>query len=108
MKGLALVNLFAAAWLIATSWMMPGGIGSSRLTLNDPLVALVLVVLAGWTMATEDRHPVLMWLQLLAGVWLVLAPFVFRYSPWNDVAMGLMVASIAVLELPYEMGRRTA
>jgi hypothetical protein len=104
MKGLASINLFVGAWLIFTAWMMPGGVGASLLTWNDSAIGALLIALSGWTMANEARHPGSLWLQLLAGAWLVVAPFVLRYSPWNDICAGVMVASTAVIALRFETG----
>ena len=106
MKGLAIINLLVGAWLIFSAWMMPGGIGSSLLTWNDAGVGMILVALAGYSAATAERHPASLWVQLLAGGWLIVAPFVLGYSPWNDICAGALVAATAILALPFETGRR--
>ena len=96
LKGLVWINFFVAGWLMFTSWSVP----DDRIAMASRVegaMALVLAVLAGWTLVSNADRPVALWLQLLAGAALIVAPFVFRYNPWNDVLAGMMAASVAVL-----------
>lgn len=101
MKELSVINIFVGGWLIFTSWIMPGGVGMSTLTRNEAAVGVLLIVLAGWTVVSSVRRPVSLWLQMVAGAWLIAAPFVFRYSRWNDVACGVLALAIALSALSY-------
>ena len=95
-KGLVWINFFVAGWLMFTSWSVP----DDRLALEsrvEAAAALVLAALAAWTLVSEADRPVALWLQMLAGAALAIAPFVLGYNPWNDVLTGLMAISVAVL-----------
>ena len=95
-KGLVWINFFVAGWLMFTSWSVP----DERLALASHVegaAALLLTALAAWTLVSDAQRPAAVWLQMLVGAGLVTAPFVFRYSPWNDVAAGLMAVSVAVM-----------
>lgn len=101
MKGLVWMNFFVAGWLLFTSWSVP----DDRIALAsrvEGVAALVLAVLAAWTLVSTAARPVAVWLQMLAGAALVVAPFVLRYNPWNDVLAGLMAVSVAVLAARHE------
>jgi hypothetical protein len=100
-KEIIVINILVGGWLVFTSWVMPGGFGMSRLTMNEATAGVVLIALAGWTLASPTRRPAALWLQLLVGAWLIVAPFALRFNPWNDVLCGLMVLAIAISALPY-------
>ena len=101
MKQIVWINFFLSGWLIFTSWIMPGGVGANVMTRNEAAMALVLAVLACWTLVSVSRRPVALWLQMVAGAWLIAAPYALGYSAWNDVACGVMAISLAVLSLPF-------
>lgn len=69
-------------------------------TWND-IVAGVLALALAWGRLSNARFsPGLSWTNALLGIRLVLAPFVLRYSVhsvplWNDVIVGVIVASLA-------------
>jgi hypothetical protein len=100
-KALVWLNVFVGGWLMFTAWSVPGGIGASALTMNDAAMATVLTALACWTLLSASERPAALWLQMAAGGWLIVAPFVLRYNPWNDVLMGLLAVTVAVLSLPF-------
>lgn len=42
-----------------------------------------------------------LWLFVLAGIWLIIAPFVLNYSEttaalWNDIVAGIIIAVVAI------------
>lgn len=42
-----------------------------------------------------------LWIFVLAGIWLIIAPFVLDYSQttsalWNDIIVGIIVAIVAI------------
>jgi hypothetical protein len=96
-NGLASINLFVGAWLIFTSWIVPGGIATGPRTWNGALSGVLLIVLAGWTVAGGAHVRVPLWLQAAVGGWLILAPFLLGFSPWNQVLCGLMAISATLL-----------
>ena len=108
MKELVVINILVGGWLIFTSWIMPGGMAMSRLTRNEAAAGAVLIVLAAWTLASRVRRPIALWLQMCVGGWLIAAPFVLRYNPWNDVLCGVMTLAIAISALPYWVERPVA
>ena len=101
MKEIVWINFFLSGWLIFTSWVMPAGVGANLMTRNDAAMAFVLAVLGCWTLVSASRRPLALWLQMVAGAWLIAAPYAFGYSAWNDVPCGVMAISIAVLGLPF-------
>jgi hypothetical protein len=75
---------------------------SPQITLNAVVIGL-LVVFLGWQelMLLETWEE---WIELVAGLWLVASPWVFGYSDLGfltamHVALGSLVAALAVLEL---------
>lgn len=88
--GLADATL-AAAW---NSWVV------------GAVVSLVALIGVFSPQAWED------WVNLAAGVWIVLAPFIFDYggiaeAAWNHVIVGVAIVAIAGSALAQRRGGRT-
>lgn len=101
MKGVVVINAFTAAWLMFTAWSVPGGVDAGRLTRNDATMGLVLIVLVGWALVSHAQRPLALWLQMLVGGWLIVAPLALRYNPWSDLPSGLITIAVATLALPF-------
>ena len=96
-------------WLVAVAglWevLAPFILGYSATTVamwNAIVIGAVLIILSVWAALTEqvslDRN--LGWISVVAGVWLVLAPFALNYSAvvaamWNDIIVGVVVIVLA-------------
>jgi hypothetical protein len=60
---------------------------------------------------TLERHPSLgaNWLNVVLGIWVIISPFVLGFANlravmWNDVAVGIAVALLALSRSPYNRG----
>jgi len=67
------------------------------------IVGIALIVLGAWAALSnqETADKTLDWINVVLGVWLILAPFVLGYSAivaamWNDIIVGIVVAVLAV------------
>lgn len=106
------INLLAGLWLIIVPYfydfasMSRQDVGTSpesRATANMLVAGFVIVVIAAIRMAYAYRmagyqRPTmwLSWLNLLVGLWLIIAPFVLSYSDlagafWNSIIVGAIV-----------------
>ena len=92
------LNIVAALWLIVAPFLLDYAVQAARW--NDIIVGVLVLALA-WGRGSNPRFaPGLSWTNVLLGIWLVVAPFVLRYSVhpvplWNDVIVGVIVASLA-------------
>jgi hypothetical protein len=99
-------------WLLVVTglWelLSPFILGYSAMTAalwNAIVVGFLLIVLAGWTaLSSQDLRTVrgLDWINALAGLWLVLFPFIWSYTAtvavlWNSIIVGVVVIVLAVL-----------
>lgn len=94
------INLVSGLWLIAAPWVL--GYEETEAMWND-VVAGVLVVMAAGVKATNPiRYLRASWVNVIVGVWLILAPFVLQYGGdnvisgvnkalWNDVVLGILI-----------------
>jgi hypothetical protein len=60
-------------------------------------VGLIVVVLAWIRVANPGRGAWMSWTNVLLGLWMIAAPFIFRYTGvalWNDVVVGLLIAGL--------------
>lgn len=97
------------SWLVALTglWeaLAPFILGYSVTTIamwNAIIVGVVLIILAIWAAVSNqagvDRN--LDWINVVLGVWLILAPFVLGYSAvlmamWNDIIVGVVAIVLA-------------
>jgi hypothetical protein len=99
LKHIIQLNVLFGAWLIAAPFIL--GYASSRLEMgNDVAVGVLLVACSWWMLAAEAGQVGAGSLQLLGGLWLIAAPFVWRYAhlsrPFsNDVILGILSALTA-------------
>jgi SPW repeat len=92
-------NLILGAVLIFSPWIFsyPSGVESQNAYISGiVIVVLSIAALAAFT-AWEE------WLNLIVGLWLIAAPWVLKFPGTKamrvDVAIGIVVAVLAVIEL---------
>lgn len=86
------LNILAGLWLLASPIAIAYGAGARW---NALLVGAAVMLLAGVRAAGAERAPVLSWLNMLLGVWLVASPFALETGAaalWNFLAVGAFVA----------------
>ena len=89
----------AGVWLIVAPFVLSYGGGTTQLW-NDIILG-VIVGLVGLSAFTAPRTSG--WINLLAGIWLIIAPFVLSYqggsavgAAWNDVVLGIIVGVLGL------------
>ena len=103
LKHIIEINILLGAWLIASPFVF--GYATSRLEIgNDVLVGIVLIASAWWMLAAAAGRIGAGILQLVCGVWLVVAPFVFHYArsstPFNnDITVGIASVLVSAVAL---------
>jgi hypothetical protein len=94
LKHIVQVNVLLGAWLFAAPFVL--GYGGSRLELgNDVAVGALLIACSWWILAADAGQVGVAGLQLLGGLWLIAAPFAWRYAhlsrPFsNDLVVGVV------------------
>lgn len=98
-------TLLAGLYAALSPWIV-GFDATSRLTVNDLIVGLTVVMLAvGFTSALERTHG-LTWIVPAAGVWLIISPWILRdVSPtagmiWSNVVVGAVITVLGFIA-PY-------
>lgn len=94
------INLVAGIWLIIAPFVL-GYFGVART--NDMIVGVIVAAIALIGAFTAwERGTWAGWLNVIAGVWLVVAPFVLGYfgnpvNTWNDIILGIIIGGVALL-----------
>jgi hypothetical protein len=92
------INLIAGIWLFIATWALNSQTSASRT--NDWIFGVVIVVLAWIRLSARSRGGVASWLNVLAGIWLIIAPFALHYETaaqqWNSVVVGIVVAVLGI------------
>jgi hypothetical protein len=93
------INILAGLWLIIAPFLL----GYSDLiepTWNDILVGVAVVIVAGVKMSKPLSAAGISWVNVILGVWLIVAPFVLAYEAqnarWNDVVLGCIIAIFGI------------
>lgn len=91
------INVVAGIWLILAPFILD--YVPREAWWNDILVGLAVLILAGSRFGAP-RSPGPSWVNVILGIWLILAPFVLGYADmttplWNDIILGIIVAASA-------------
>jgi len=83
-------------WIVAAVW-------------TTSLVGILVAVLA-WSRVAASAGPLASWMHLLLGIWLIISPFVFRFSDvspasTNHVVMGVIIGVLGVWSVVVLPGR---
>lgn len=95
-KTLSWLVALAGLWEIFAPFFL-GYKATGAALWDDILIGIALVVLASWAALTDvmDTIKGLSWVNVVLGVWLVVAPFILGYghvaaAVWNDIIIGLV------------------
>lgn len=80
--------------------LVMGYFGSTRELVNDTVLGVWLVGCSWWILSAAAGQAAAATLQMLAGIWLVAAPFVLHFQrmsrPFdNDIAIGLVSLTLS-------------
>lgn len=94
------LNLILGAVLVLSPWIF--GFASGAQTQNAVISGIVIMVLSIAALAAFMEWEE--WINLLAGLWVVVSPWVFGFAGaavamWTHVIIGVLVAVIAAVEL---------
>lgn len=101
------LSLILGAWVFATPWVFNySDLLSSQIyaiSWNHWVTGVVLIVTSGF--ALQMLRPWEEWVNLLAGAWLFLSPWIFNYTIvpnlfWNSLIVGALVVLFSTLALP--------
>ena len=102
MARISWVNLVVGVWLVAAGLLLPHRSGAA---VTEDIIAGSIVALASLWAARAYRPTVSLiasWTVALAGLWILVAPFVLGYerpraSVANEVVVGLVVLALAAI-----------
>jgi ABC-type molybdate transport system permease subunit len=97
--GASSINILLGIWLIIAPWVL----GYAHLTTaqtNDIIVGIIVAIVAAVRSFGSYNMRGWSWINILAGIWLIIAPFVLGYSNnttplWNDIILGIVIAVLA-------------
>jgi hypothetical protein len=99
LKHIIEANIVLGAWLIAAPFVL--GYTGSRMEMgNDIAIGVLLIACSWWMLTAAAGRAAAEGLQLLGGLWLIAAPFVWQYHrlsrPFtNDIAVGILTVLVA-------------
>jgi hypothetical protein len=93
------INIVAGLWLIIAPFVL-GYAAVQAAVWNDIVIGVAVAIMAIVRVTQPARYEGLSWVNVVLGVWLILAPFMLGYARiqpavWNDVLMGLVVLALA-------------
>ncbi len=94
-RGIGVVNLVLGIWLIVSPFLF--GYTSGAIA-NSVILGIIVAVLAIVRLAMPNQTWA-SWLNGVAGLWLIVAPFLFGFMDaavlWNQIIVGVVVAGIS-------------
>lgn len=100
MRTAGSLDILVGIWLIVSPFLL-GYSGNSTALWNDIITgAAVIIFSATQTAGASRRVTWPSWVNLLIGIWLVLAPFALGYSAatvamWNEIISGIIIIALA-------------
>lgn len=95
-QGLGVISLILGIWLIVSPFMLSYDTGSA---MNDTVVLGIIVSILSIIRLAAPSQRWAGWLNILAGLWLIIAPFIFSFDGavtyWNDIIVGVVLAVVA-------------
>lgn len=92
------LNVIAGIWLFIATWALNSQMGVSRNM--DWIFGIVVFVLALVRLGARSQGGWASWLNVLVGIWLIIAPFACGYQSgaqeWNSVIVGIIVAILGI------------
>lgn len=89
------INILAGIWLIIAPFVL-GYSAVPESTWNDVIVGAAVIIVAAIKISKPLSAAGVSWINVLLGVWLIIAPFVLTYETtealWNDIILGCIVA----------------
>jgi hypothetical protein len=94
------LDALAGLWLILAPFLL-GYADVAGAVWNSIIFGVAVVLLAGArTLGEGYRHAWPSWINVVIGLWLIIAPFVIGYAQvtaalWNDIIIGIVIAGLA-------------
>lgn len=93
-----IANLILGVWLFVSPWIV-GYAGSAAPAWNAWVLGAIVAVFA--LAALFAFHSVEEWIKVLAGLWLLISPYILGFATfapaiWNQVIVGLLVVGLAL------------
>lgn len=100
MRTAGSLDILVGIWLIISPFLLNYSSNSTALW-NDIIAGVAVIIFAATQTAQSNRSiswP--SWVNLLIGIWLVLAPFALGYSAstvtmWNEILTGIVIIALA-------------
>lgn len=98
-RWLGWISAIVGAWLIIAPFAL--GLTSTSAFWNEIVVGLVAIVL-GVTQASSPKTTWPSWINLIAGIWLIISPYLFNPAMaaayTNAVVSGIILAVVALAD----------
>ena len=102
-KVLSWLVALVGLWEVIAAFVLRYAASSAALW-NAIIIGVALIVLGVWAALSnqEMTDKTLDWINVVLGVWLIIAPFVLGYysaivaAIWNDIIVGIVVTVLAV------------
>jgi len=104
MKNISWINILLGVWLVIAPFALSTVIPNGAWTANDIILGILLIA-ASWTIvAMAAPSAGIAWFEVLCGIWLIVSPFILRYSTGhvkvgNDVISGIIAIVIAAIAI---------
>jgi len=97
--GASSLNILLGIWLVIAPFVLNYARLEAAQT-NDIIVGIIVAIIGAIRSFGAFTQPAWSWVNVVLGVWLIIAPFVLGYSGsatplWNDIILGVIIAILA-------------
>lgn len=99
-RSVASINFLLGVWLMVSPWIF--NYSTSQAKWNQFAFGLAVLVLSAIRFFVPSQIWA-SWMNMIAGLWMVIAPFILNYSTsaayWNEIIVGIAVTLLALSNL---------
>jgi SPW repeat len=99
------VNLVVGLWLSVSPLVLTyqsASTSSTAAILNQVILGTVLIATSGWILATQSGQLGVSWVQVVCGLWLIVAPFFLRTGELPLVLNSLISGAVVLVAGGFE------
>ncbi len=92
------INLLAGLWLVAYYLVLVDPVAGEQ-PWNQAIPGMLIALMAGYRIARPYATRAMAWMNVLLGLWLIIAPFIWGYysfapgHTWNSIIPGVIVVA---------------
>ncbi|HEY7118274.1 MAG TPA: SPW repeat protein [Tepidisphaeraceae bacterium] len=93
------LDVLAGVWLLISPFVLAFGSSHTAATANNVVLGIVIGLLALYRFFSPDKGVGVSWINVLLGIWVLISPWVVRFSAFQTATVNNVITGIIVILL---------